>query len=158
MLALSQTVGYAIQALASMIDHGNKPGFIKTVAKHSGVPAPYLAKIFKQLNDAGIVESKRGFSGGVWLARPPSDISVLDVTLAVDGPGWISSCLLGNADCADGHCCPSHEFWKKERKTIEKQLRELSLSDVALFYRRQAGVSASSGTNEAVILGTHAGI
>lgn len=136
MLSLSQTAGYAIQALSALIDSGNGPGFIKDVAQRSGVPAPYLAKIFKRLNDAGIVGSKRGLKGGVWLARHPSEITLLDVSNAVDGPGWLSACLLGNAVCADERSCPSHEFWKKERERIQAELRGLTLESVSSFYAR----------------------
>lgn len=143
MLSLSQTTGYAIQALSAMIATGNKPGFIKTVAQKSAVPAPYLAKIFKRLNDAGIVDSKRGLKGGVWLARPPSEISLLDVSNAVDGPGWLSSCILGNAICSDERSCPSHEFWMKERERIKDELQGLTLEDVATFYARKQRRSGS---------------
>jgi Rrf2 family iron-sulfur cluster assembly transcriptional regulator len=137
MLSLSQTAGYAIQALSSLIDSGNGPGFIKDVAERSGVPAPYLAKIFKRLNDAGSVGSKRGLKGGVWLAKAPSEITLLDVSNAVDGPGWLSACLLGNAVCSDERSCPSHAFWKKERERIQAELQGQTLESVASFYGRQ---------------------
>jgi Rrf2 family iron-sulfur cluster assembly transcriptional regulator len=137
MLSLSQTAGYAIQALSVLIDKGNSHVFIKTVASRSGVPGPYLAKIFKRLNDAGIVGAKRGLKGGVWLNRAPADISLLDVSNAVDGPEWLSSCLLGNAECSDDRSCPAHEFWKKERAVIQAQLKEISLAEAGMFYARE---------------------
>lgn len=145
MLSLSQTAGYAIQALSALIDSGNGPGFIKTVALKSGVPAPYLAKIFKRLNDAGIVGSKRGLKGGVWLAKAPSEITLLDVSHAVDGPGWLSACLLGNAVCSDERRCPSHEFWKKERERIQSELQGLTLESVAAFYGRHKRIPSYAG-------------
>lgn len=137
MLSLTQTTGYAIQALSSLTDHESDTLFIRDIARLSGVPAPYLAKIIKRLNDAGIVNCKRGLRGGVWLSRPASEITLLDISHAMDGPEWLSSCLLGNAECSDARSCPAHEFWKKERAAVHDELQARTLAQVAQFYSRQ---------------------
>lgn len=51
---------------------------------HAVAPA-YLAKHLQATAAAGITESVPGPRGGYRLARPPEEISVLDVVLAVDG-------------------------------------------------------------------------
>jgi Rrf2 family protein len=51
---------------------------------HDVAPA-YLAKALQGLAAAGIVESRPGPLGGYRLARPPAQIPVLDIVLAVDG-------------------------------------------------------------------------
>jgi Rrf2 family protein len=55
------------------------------LAEFHEVPPAYLAKALQAMAAAGIVESRPGPHGGYRLARPPSDISVLDIVLAVDG-------------------------------------------------------------------------
>lgn len=55
------------------------------LAEFHGVPAAYLAKQLQALARAGIVESGRGPRGGYRLARPPAEITVLDVVEAVEG-------------------------------------------------------------------------
>jgi Rrf2 family protein len=55
------------------------------LAEYHGVPAAYLAKHLQSLSRAGIVESVAGPKGGYRLARPPADISMLDVVVAIDG-------------------------------------------------------------------------
>lgn len=55
------------------------------LAEYHGVPAPYLAKSLQVLVGAGIVSSATGRHGGYRLARPPSEITLLDVVLAVEG-------------------------------------------------------------------------
>jgi Rrf2 family cysteine metabolism transcriptional repressor len=42
--------------------------------------------ILLQLKRAGIVTSTRGAGGGYLLARPPEEISLLDIYLAIEGP------------------------------------------------------------------------
>ena len=68
MMTLSTTTSYAIQALTSLAAPDFPRAMIADIARRAGVPAAYLAKIMKRLNDAGIVDSKRGSKGGIWLA------------------------------------------------------------------------------------------
>jgi Rrf2 family protein len=55
------------------------------LAEFHGVPPAYLAKHLQALAQAGIVAADPGPRGGYRLARPPEQISLLDVVLAVDG-------------------------------------------------------------------------
>ena len=53
-----------------------------------GVPrraAAYLAKHLQSLARAGVLETVKGPRGGYRLARPPAEISVLEVVEAIDG-------------------------------------------------------------------------
>jgi Rrf2 family protein len=55
------------------------------LAEYHGVPGAYLAKHLQSLSRAGVVESVPGARGGYRLARPPTEISMLDVVEALDG-------------------------------------------------------------------------
>ena len=55
------------------------------LAEFHGVPGAYLAKHLQALSRAGIVEALAGPRGGYRMARPPADVSVLDIVEAVDG-------------------------------------------------------------------------
>jgi Rrf2 family protein len=55
------------------------------LAEFHGVPPSYLAKHLQSLAQAGIVESLAGRTGGYRLARPASEITLLQVVLAVEG-------------------------------------------------------------------------
>lgn len=55
------------------------------LAEYHGVPAAYLAKHLQALSRAGLLDSVPGPRGGYRLARPATDISVLDVVEAIDG-------------------------------------------------------------------------
>lgn len=55
------------------------------LAEHFGVPAPYLAKQLAHLVRAGILTATTGPRGGFRLARPPSEVTILNVIEAVDG-------------------------------------------------------------------------
>lgn len=133
MLSLAQSVGYAVRALAYMESGHCETSFTKDIAACSKVPSAYLAKIFKRLVDAGILESKRGWAGGTKLARPPGEISLLEIASALEGEDFLEGCLLGETYCSDERACPTHFFWKAERARIEKELRSKSLAEVIEF-------------------------
>ncbi|MDF7798473.1 Rrf2 family transcriptional regulator [Pontiellaceae bacterium B1224] len=135
MMALSNTTGHAVRALSCLAGCTNPPANINDVAECADVPKAYLAKIVKLLNDAGIVASKRGSKGGIWLARPAKLISLLDISLALEGEDFLDGCLLGSDHCSDERTCPTHKFWIKNRELIRKELERTKLSDVLQFYQ-----------------------
>jgi Rrf2 family protein len=55
------------------------------LAEYHGVPAAYLAKHLQAMSRAGLLESVQGPKGGYRLARPATEITVLEVVEAIDG-------------------------------------------------------------------------
>ena len=137
MFALSQTTGYAIKAL-TCIAGGCRVQQVRDISECTGIAAPYLAKVVVRLGKAGILVSKRGNKGGVWLARKPAEISLHQISEAVESADQCSSCLLGLDNCSDERACPTHEFWKVTRGKIRKQLEKSTLADVHAFEAKRA--------------------
>jgi Rrf2 family protein len=63
------------------------------LAEYHGVPVAYLAKHLQAMSRAGILVAGPGRGGGYRLARPPADVSVLDVVEAIDGEDAAFQCL-----------------------------------------------------------------
>ena len=55
------------------------------LAEYYDVPAPYLAKQLQALVRAGVLAATTGPRGGFRLARPASDITLLQIVEAIDG-------------------------------------------------------------------------
>ncbi len=130
MLSLSQTTGYAIAALAHLNPPGGEPLLLRQVARKAGVPYAYLAKRMPDLVAAGLVTSRRGARGGLILGRAPEDITLLQISEAVEARRWLDGCLLGLTACSDERACPVHAFWKPTRRKIEMTLRGTTLAGV----------------------------
>jgi Rrf2 family protein len=71
----------------------------RDVADFQGISATYVAKLFTQLQKAGIVQSSGGKSGGFRLARTADRISVLDVVDAVEGTSPLFRCREIRKNC-----------------------------------------------------------
>lgn len=144
-LALSQTTGYAILALSCLEGCRDRWVLAKTIAECTGVPLPYLSKTLHALTGSGLVLAKRGYRGGFQLGRPADQITLLEVAEAVEGRKWLPVCLLGLEECSDQRGCPTHAFWTKKRARIEKELKRLTLRDVAEFERKRGTRLAGCG-------------
>lgn len=48
------------------------------------IPTPSLARLLRALNRAGIIETREGAKGGVRLAVPPDQVTLLDIVDAIE--------------------------------------------------------------------------
>lgn len=128
MLHFSKTAGYAIHALSCI--GAARPGarLVRDIADSTQLKKPYLSKIINQLVRYGLLEAKRGYRGGVSLARPPERISLLQIVQAIEGDAQASPCLFGLKRCPARKRCPAHSRWHKMGKEIEATLRGTMLS------------------------------
>ena len=87
MLAITSKSPYAVRALAELARTGSAgPVPIGEIARRRDIPVQFLEGLFATLRRAGILQSQRGVKGGYSFARPPSDITVLEVVELLDGP------------------------------------------------------------------------
>ena len=84
------------------------------------------------------MNSQRGHHGGVVLARPLREITLDQVSVAVEGTEWRSGCLLGLLGCTEATPCVLHAYWQKTRQEIFEQLARVTLEDMARHH--DAGV------------------
>lgn len=104
----------------------------RELARVTGSPAKYLAKVMVALAHAGIVEGKRGAGGGYRLARPPHSVSLREVLAALDGSSTLHACLLaGFRSCSEENGCPAHQQYRQVRKAWQDFLDTTTLAAIA---------------------------
>jgi Rrf2 family protein len=99
------------------------------IAESLDVSAAHLSKVLQRLGRAGLVEAVRGPRGGTRLARPASEISLLEVYEAIDGRFSPSTCLLSRPICEDGSCCLLGGLLQDLNGRIREHLSRTSLSE-----------------------------
>lgn len=91
----------------------------------------YVGKIFQDLAKAGLVRSVPGRSGGYRLARPPSEVTALDVVRAVDGLPLEDGCLLAEGTCGVTGSCGIVKVLDSAQEAFLRVLREETLEGMA---------------------------
>jgi Rrf2 family protein len=87
LISITTKSPYALQALAELGRHGaEKPVPIGELARRRDIPVQFLEQLFATLRRAGILRSQRGVKGGYSFARPPTEITVLEIVELLDGP------------------------------------------------------------------------
>ena len=56
----------------------------KTISEMLNIPAPTVVKVLSKLSSAGLIHTKEGAKGGILLAKPISDITILEIFNAVE--------------------------------------------------------------------------
>jgi len=86
-MKLTCASSYALHAVVYMAQQKNdRPVASHRIAQERGIHARFLLKVLKPLVSARVLTSVKGPNGGYKLARPATEISVLEIVEAVDGP------------------------------------------------------------------------
>lgn len=85
-MRISQKLEYACRALAQLAKHhdGQTLTRLEALAQREEVSANFLVQILNDLRRSGLIESRRGSTGGYLLARRPSTITLRQIVDAVD--------------------------------------------------------------------------
>ena len=77
---------YAVVAMAELARTGESgPVPIAQIAERRDMPVQFLEQLFSTLRRGGLLTSQRGVKGGYSLAKPASEITVLEVVQVLDG-------------------------------------------------------------------------
>lgn len=131
MRLISQGAQYAISAIIAISKHAGEGAVSAShLSKSLNCPTAYLSQILAKLKEPGILKSQRGLNGGVYLAKPIHEITMMDVIAAIDGTEFFNKCFMGIEGCGNIEPCPFHEFWSAERKKIEQWLKNTTFAEV----------------------------
>src|ERR1700759_332645 len=87
MLSITTKSPYALKALTELGRQGGEtPVPIGELARQRGIPVQFLEQLFAVLRRAGLLKSQRGVKGGYSFAKPPAEITVLEIVELLDGP------------------------------------------------------------------------
>ena len=138
-MLVSKSAQHAIRALIYLVVRKDKRYVsVKQIAEETDVFPAFLGKIVQRLTQARILDTKKGPAGGVTLARPPEEITLLEIVEALDGTDLWESCVLGLDSCADDRACPLHDDWARIRDQIRQMLQSRTLADLAEKTRQRA--------------------
>lgn len=127
----------------------------KALAELHGLPKEYLSKALQSLSQAGLVLTTLGPSGGYRLARPPAELTFLEIVEAVEGKSRTFVCtdIRANNPCRPkGHCdsrpcAVARVMWEADEAWRQK-LRSVTLADLGETLARETDPAIWNGTSE----------
>jgi len=128
-MEITRRTDYAIRILLELARVGGGPLSVREIAERGEVPYTFARGIQRDLLGAGLVDSRRGAKGGIALARPAADITLLDIVDATQPGG--TSCAVCARDpkwCSRMKDCQVHKVWSDLDALVRDQLRGKTLA------------------------------
>jgi Rrf2 family cysteine metabolism transcriptional repressor len=127
MISITTKSPYALQALAELgRSSGDTPVPIGELARRRDIPVQFLEQLFATLRRGGLLQSQRGVKGGYTLARPASEITVLEVVQSLDGK-------VGQEGKEAGG------IWEQGVEALRDVFRSTTIADIARREAEEAG-------------------
>jgi Rrf2 family protein len=117
----------------------------RELAEEMQIPPPFLAKVSQQLARLGILVIHRGARGGYVLARPPEEITLLEVVEGVEGDLLLNDCVIRPEVCGRSAVCPVHRVWVEARAALRGVLARADFAQLAA--QESAGWEALLGAS-----------
>jgi len=123
MLQIARHTDYAARIVLHLACLGaDAQASIADIAEQRMLPVFFVRRLIGKLVRGGIVASSRGSAGGIRLARPAHDITLLDVVLAMEGPIALNHCLEADHLCPFAAACPVQTVWADATRALESSL------------------------------------
>lgn len=132
-MKLSTKGRYAMVALADLaLQKDAGLSSLSEISRRQDISLPYLEQLFVKLRRAGLVTSVRGPGGGYRLAKPASEVRVVDVLAAVDENISALHTGAGASGGASGSRAQSmtNRLWEGLSAHVYVFLHQARLSDV----------------------------
>ncbi len=132
MLRVTKLTDYASVVLTVLASAPDAVLSATGLAERAGLEPPTVAKVLKPLAQAGLVQAFRGATGGYRLARPASEISLVEIVEAMEGPLAMTECSVHDGQCDIEHSCSARANWRRINDVVADALRRVTLADMTL--------------------------
>jgi Rrf2 family protein len=131
-LKLTKRGDYALRAMIAIASKNHTElRQARQIAAEMQLPYKNLTIILAGLVRDGLLNASAGPKGGYSLARPVTDITLLDIIQAAEGPVTIDHCVLRDGPCDWENTCPVHDTWTHAQDAITQHLTRTTLADLA---------------------------
>jgi Rrf2 family nitric oxide-sensitive transcriptional repressor len=135
-MRLALQTDYALRTLIYLAVHPGRTT-VDQIAAFYAISAAHVAKVVNLLARLGYVRSIRGVGGGIELGRPPQEVRVGEVMLAMEGKMHLLECIERDGLCVLQSFCKLKSVLAEAERLQMEYLNSVTLEDV-LPTRRQA--------------------
>ena len=150
-MKLSVRGEYALRALIVLgLDYIEDDSVVRIqeISTRQNIPKRFLEQILNDLKSAGLLESKRGITGGYRLKLPPEKITLAEVIRYIEGPLAPVSCVserfYEKCSCPNEDKCAIRSVMKEVRDAIVKILEDVTVAQMCERVKMLQGTQANS--------------
>jgi Rrf2 family protein len=136
-IMLSRKTKYAINALVYLARESKdgEPVQISRIAESENIPRKFLEAILLDLRHAGMLNSRKGKTGGYYLQQTPEEINIADVMRLFDGPIALLPCVAYKYyekcdECIDEEACGIRAVFSDVRSETVRMLKKATLAEI----------------------------
>ena len=135
MIKLSKMTDYAVVCLGMLARRPGSSMSATELSKETGLALYTVQKLLKLLvSKSDFIRANRGALGGYILNRNSSEISVVEIIEALDGPITLTSCVdKSESFCETSDICFLGGKWNKINEIIRKSLNDISLKELLSY-------------------------
>lgn len=144
-MKLSTKGRYATRAMLDLALHsGESPVLIRDISRRQEISELYLKQLLYPLRAAGLIRTIRGAHGGFALAKPPSQIKLMDIIQTMEGSTAPVDCLDDASICQRSDLCVTRGVWAEMKKAIDRMLESTTLQNLVEQHRQKREASFRS--------------
>ena len=130
-MQVTAKIDYALRALVELASTPGGRATRAELAAAQQIPPRYLEAILLQLRQAGLVVGRRGSTaGGYSLARPAEEISIAEISRAVDGPLAIIQGVRPEQAVYEGAAEHLGQLWIGMRAALRSVMETVTLAEL----------------------------
>ena len=130
-MKITRRTDYAIHLLADLSRQPEKPQGLRNLAdKHKGTYA-FARTVQQGLLKASLIKTSRGINGGIVLAKPLDQITLLEVFEGAQDPLEVTFENKGSSWCScEGDNCFTDDLWLSSKKVLRDHFATITLGDL----------------------------
>ena len=129
---IRRNTDYAVRLMVNLArQYGKGPVSTRIAAGEEGVSYPLACKLMQKLHGARLIDSSMGPRGGFNLSRAPSEMTLLEVVEAIQGPVSLNRCLLSPDACSRQMTCSVRAKLAGVQETIAGGLGGITFEDLS---------------------------
>lgn len=131
-MLITRECDYAVRVIRALSDEERLS--VNDICEREEITAPFAYKILKKLQKAKIVRGYRGVHGGYSLKKSISELTLLDVYLAIDSGMYIIECMNPKKKCCRDEKleggCEVHQELSRIQNNLQQMLSEKTLQEI----------------------------
>jgi Rrf2 family protein len=133
-MRLSTKSRYGVRAIFDIAYHSEGlETQVKDISRRQEISPRYIEQIFQKLKRVGIIDSKRGPTGGYFLAKRPEEITVGEIIRVTEGgidPVLCTDPENSSHSCGRMNECVTRTVWNEAGNRLKEYFDSVTIRDL----------------------------